>query len=114
MLQVDEDNETTGVVRRDPIPHCAAYFLGGVHGRSAVPGPRRTRRDQHHLALGSLQSPGQQLLLEMCRTVLTVGHPLAEASSWSGPWASYTLRVQTSLPGTAATDNTDIRPSAVF
>lgn len=100
VFQEDQDNEATGVVRRDPVPHCTAGFHGGFHGSRAVLSPRRTRRDQHNVAPGSLQSVGQQLLLGMCSTLLVVGYPLAAASCRSGPRASHTLRLQTSISGT--------------
>jgi hypothetical protein len=99
VLQVDEDNEATGVVRCGQVPYCSARFPGRVHGCRAVPRPRRTRRNQHHVAPGRLQSIGQQLFLGMCGTLLTVGHPLAAASSEPGPRACHALRLQASLPG---------------
>lgn len=99
MLQVDEDNEATRVVRCAQVPYCSAHFPGRVHGCRTVPRPRRTRRNQHHVAPGRLQSIGQQFLLGMCGTLLTVGHPVAAASVEPGPRASNALRLQASLPG---------------
>ncbi|KAJ4444231.1 hypothetical protein ANN_06022 [Periplaneta americana] len=94
LAQVDDDqHEAAGVVRRGQVPHCASHLPAGVHSRSPVSRPSRTRRSGHHVAPRCRQIPRQQLLMGLRGPFLTVGHSVVAASVASSLRSSHTLRV---------------------